>query len=65
MNAGDYFDWMSRHTRRRRALEDDDPPDREEPAAPSEPIQVHEFDGASTTIIERIRGALLKRLRGD
>jgi hypothetical protein len=38
-------------------------PPREEPAAPSEPVTVHEFDG-STTIVQRIRSAIAKRFEG-
>ena len=64
MNSSDYFNWASRHARRRRAR----PEDLEETAelaAPSEPIGVQEFNGTSTTVIERIRDALRKRLRGE
>jgi hypothetical protein len=45
---------MNRHTRRRRALERDEASEREEPAAPSEPIEVEEHN-ASTPIIRRLR----------
>lgn len=61
-----YFDWRSiregagKPYRRRRT----DEVDREEPAKPSEPIEVQEFEGASTTVIERVRDAIRKRFTG-
>lgn len=36
-----------------------------EPERPPEPMKVHEFESASTTVVERIREALRKRLRGE
>lgn len=53
----DYFHWLQR-----KLLKDKPQPDREEPSAPSEPIQVdYEERNASTTIIERLYAVLGKR----
>lgn len=60
MKDDSYFDWIARHTRRAPRRRSDET-DREEPARPSEPLEVEEFDGASTTIIERVRDAIRKR----
>jgi hypothetical protein len=62
--TSDYFSWIDRHTRPRKAGRRDEL-DREEPARPAEPIQVQEYNGASTTIIRRIRAAIRDRIRGD
>lgn len=64
MNAGDYFGWIDRHTRRRSSTEDVGA-ETEELAAPSEPIEVLEHDHASTTVIQRIRGAIARRFRSE
>lgn len=56
MTAREFFDWQSRkegagraHPRRA------DQVDREEPAKPSEPIEVQEHGTASTTIVRALR----------
>lgn len=55
-----YFEWITRQTRRDPRRRDE--ADREEPAKPSEPLEVEEHH-ADTTIVERIRDALRSRFR--
>lgn len=57
-----YFDWIDRHTRKDRGRPED--VREHSSAAPPEPLEVQEHH-ASTTIIQKIRAALLDRLRGD
>jgi hypothetical protein len=68
MGIDDFLDWRDRQETPRGPVHrapvwDERPPAREEPAKPSEPLEVHEFDG-STTIVERIRQAIAKRFNG-
>jgi hypothetical protein len=55
-----FFDWQSRKQKAGRAHPRPAPPDREEPAAPSEPMRVEEGH-ASTTVIERLFQVMGKR----
>lgn len=61
----DYFSWQDKRTRRPNSLPEGPAAETEERVAPSEPIEVQEFNGASTTVIQRIRGAIAKRFRGE
>lgn len=58
----DYFSWLNRHIKGREASEDESH-EAEQLVTPSEPIEVQEFNGASTTVIQRIRSAIAKRFR--
>lgn len=60
---GDYFDWNEQRVPKRQPARVSERP-RPPAAAIEEPLEVQEHH-ASTTIIERIRGVIRDRLRGE
>jgi hypothetical protein len=57
----DYFGYQAERQQRKDAPR---PKAASAPQPPAAPIKVEEFDGASTTIVRRIRHALAEKFRG-
>jgi hypothetical protein len=63
--VSDYFSYQSQRQQRKDAPKPTAAPAPEPPPPPAAPIEVKEFDPASTTIVQRFRHALARKFRDE